>query len=280
LKSYNVTIRPLNSYNVAASVRVGSRCTPAHGKVTGMATRLVHMVIDAQDTSGLARFWALALGWEVGFDDPDEAGVWPAGFGYPGPGALPIVFVPVPEPKMLKNRIHLDLASQSAADQDQIVRRVRDLGAVPVDVGQGDVPWVVLADPEGNEFCVLEPRPVYRDTGPVAAVVVDSSVPAGLADFWTLAAGWHLHEGKAGLVPLRSPQGGGPYLEFLPNSDPKRSKNRVHLDVAPHLGEDHAAAVEHLLRSGAVRADVGQGEVGWAVLADPEGNEFCVLSPR
>jgi predicted enzyme related to lactoylglutathione lyase len=245
-----------------------------------MATRLVHMVIDAQDTSRLARFWAAALGWNVGVDEPDEAAVWPAGFDYPGSGALPLVFVPVPEPKTVKNRIHLDLSSQSAADQDERIRLVRDLGAVPVDIGQGDVPWVVLADPEGNEFCVLEPRPVYRDTGPVAAVVVDSAVPAGLADFWTLAAGWHLHDGEEGLVPLRSPQGGGPHLEFLPSSDPKRVKNRVHLDVAPHKGEDHAAAVEHLLRSGAVRADVGQGDAGWAVLADPEGNEFCILSPR
>ncbi len=211
---------------------------------------------------------------------PTEAGVWPAGFDYPGPGALPLVFVPVPEPKTVKNRIHLDLASHSAAHQEELVGRLRDLGAAPADVGQGDVPWVVLADPEGNEFCVLEPRPEYRDTGPVAAVVVDSAVPAGAADFWTVASGWRLHDAGNGVVSLRSPQGSGPYLEFLPSSDPRRVKNRVHLDVAPHSGEDHAAAVESLLRSGAVRADVGQGTVSWAVLADPEGNEFCVLSPR
>jgi Glyoxalase-like domain len=245
-----------------------------------MATRLVHMVIDAHDTSGLARFWAAALGWEVGIDDADEASVWPGGFKYPGPSALPLVFVPVPEPKIVKNRIHLDLATQSAAHQEELVHRVRDLGAVPIDIGQGEVPWVVLADPEGNEFCVLEPRPVYRDTGPVAAVVVDSAVPADLAAFWITAGGWRLHENGNGVVALRSPQGTGPYLEFLPSSDRRQVKNRVHLDVAPPNGEDHAAAVESLLLSGAVRADVGQGSVSWAVLADPEGNEFCVLSPR
>ncbi len=245
-----------------------------------MATRLVHMVIDAQDPSSLAAFWAGALGWEVGLDGPDEAEVLPAGFDYPGPGAVPLVFIPVPEPKAGKNRIHLDLASQTAAHQAEIVARVRDLGAEPADVGQGDVPWVVLADPEGNEFCVLEPRPVYLDTGPVAAVVVDSAVPAGLADFWIQAGGWHLVEGDSGIVALRSPQGTGPYLEFLPSSDPQRGKNRVHLDVAPLAGEDQAAAVESLLRAGAVRADIGQGDVSWVVLADPEGNEFCVLSPR
>ncbi len=245
-----------------------------------MATRLVHMVIDAQDTSRLAAFWAAALGWDIGFDEPDEAGVWPTGFEYPGTGAIPLVFVPVPDPKSGKNRIHLDLASQSAAHQAEIVGRVFELGAQPADVGQGDVPWVVLADPEGNEFCVLEPRRVYRDTGPVAAVVVDSAVPALLADFWTRASSWGLVEGDGRIVALRSPQGDGPYLEFLPSSDPQRGKIRVHLDVAPAKSEEHAAAVELLLRGGAVRADVGQGDVSWAVLADPEGNEFCVLSPR
>jgi hypothetical protein len=245
-----------------------------------MATRLVHMVIDASDPSGLAAFWAAALGWDVGLDEPDEAAVWPAGFDYPGPEAVPLVFVPVPEPKAVKNRIHLDLATQSTAHQAELVGRLRELGAVPVDIGQGDVPWVVLADPEGNEFCVLEPRPAYRDTGPVAAIVVDSAVAAGLADFWTAASGWRLQHDRNGVVSLRSPSGAGPYLEFLPSSDPKSAKNRVHLDVAPHKDEDHPAAVESLLRSGAVRADVGQGAVSWVVLEDPERNEFCVLSPR
>jgi predicted enzyme related to lactoylglutathione lyase len=250
------------------------------GKVTGMATRLVHMVIDARDTSSQAAFWATALGWDVALDEPGEAAVWPAGFDYPGPQAVPLVFVPVPEPKVGKNRVHLDLASQSTAHQAELVDRLRELGATPIDVGQHDVPWVVLADPEGNECCVLEPRPVYRDTGPVAAIVIDTAVPAGVADFWTVASGWQLQHDGNGVVSLRSPHGAGPFLEFLPSSDPKLAKNRVHLDVAPHKGEDHSAAVESLLRSGAVRADVGQGTVSWTVLADPEGNEFCVLSPR
>jgi hypothetical protein len=245
-----------------------------------MATRLVHLVVDARDTSAQAAFWAAALGWEVGLDEPAEAVVWPAGFDYPGAEAVPLVFVPVVEPKAGKNRIHLDLATRSTAHQAELVERLRDLGAVPVDIGQGDVPWVVLADPEANEFCVLEPRPIYEDTGPIAAIVVDSAVPAGLADFWIRAGGWRLADGDGVTVALRSPQGVGPYLEFLPSLVPKRVKNRVHLDVAPTKNDDHAAAVEALLRAGAVRADVGQGAVSWAVLADPEGNEFCVLSPR
>ena len=142
-----------------------------------MPTRLVELAVDSADPSAQARFWAAALGWEVADDGPDEASVQPAGFDYPSPTALPLVFAPVPEPKTVKNRVHLDLASASADDQAEQVRRLKDRGAAAVDIGQGDVPWVVLADPEGNEFCVLEPREVYRDTGPVAAVLVDSADP-------------------------------------------------------------------------------------------------------
>ncbi len=248
-----------------------------------MPTRLVHMVIDANDPPKLARFWADALGWEVEEEEgAEEADVWPAGYRYPDPVALPIVFVPVPEPKTAKNRVHLDLASQSAEHQASLVRRVRDLGARPLDIGQGDAPWVVLADPEGNEFCVLEPREVYRDTGPVAAVVVDSVDPVALAGFWELASGWVRARAEDDvLVGFRSPQGVGPYVELLRVPDAKTVKNRVHLDVAPEKAEDQAAAVRQLREAGAVPADVGQGsDVSWVVLADPEGNEFCVLTPR
>jgi predicted enzyme related to lactoylglutathione lyase len=249
-------------------------------EVTPMATRLVHMVIDAIDISLMSHFWAAALNWEVDYDGADGADVWPAGFEYPAASALPLVFVPVPEPKTGKNRLHLDLATQSLEHQQELVSQLRDLGATPVDIGQVEVPWVVLADPEGNEFCVLEPRPVYLDTGPVAAVVVDSADPVALASFWALAGGWASHGEQDGVFRLRSPEATGPYLEFLPSSDAKQGKNRVHLDIAPFTGDDHAADTAALLEAGAVPADVGQGDVSWAVLGDPEGNEFCVLSPR
>jgi hypothetical protein len=245
-----------------------------------MPTRLVHLVLDANDPARLARFWAGALGWEVGNTEDDVVDVRPAGYSYPDPVALPLVFVPVPEPKTGKDRVHLDLASQSEEHQADLVGRLRALGAQPADVGQGDVPWVVLADPEGNEFCVLEPREVYTDTGPVAAVVVDSADPAALAGFWELASGWVRAGSEDGFIQFRSPQGVGPYLELVRVADPSPVKNRVHLDLAPQRGEDHAAAVRQLREAGAVPADVGQGEVSWAVLADPEGSEFCVLSPR
>jgi predicted enzyme related to lactoylglutathione lyase len=251
-----------------------------------MPTRLVHLVVDAAEPARLARFWAGALGWEIAAEEADdEVDVWPSGFSYPDPSALPLVFVPVPEPKTGKNRVHLDLATGSATHQAAEVERLLALGAVPADIGQRDVPWTVLADPEGNEFCVLDPRPEYQDTGPVAAVVADCADPAAVAGFWALVTGWKPGSTQSGNgmptgVSLRSPEGVGPYLELLPSPDPKVVKNRVHLDVAPYQDEDHAAAIRALTAAGAVAVDIGQGGVPWAVLADPEGSEFCVLSPR
>jgi len=245
-----------------------------------MPTRLVHLVLDANDPLKLARFWAAALGWEVEEED-GEIGVCPAGYDYPDPVALAVLFEPVPEAKTGKNRVHLDLATESAEHQAALVARLRSLGAQSADVGQGDVPWAVLADPEGNEFCVLEPRAVYRDTGPVAAVVVDCADPTALAGFWELASGWARVRSNDGLVTFRSPRGVGPYLELEEVAGAKTAKNRMHLDVAPYKDEDHAAAVKQLQEAGAVRADIGQGsDVSWTVLADPEGSEFCVLRPR
>ena len=236
---------------------------------------------DANDPAALARFWASALGWVIGDEAEDEVDVWPAGYHYPDPAAVPLVFVPVPEAKTGKNRVHLDLASSSLADQAEQVARLRDLGASPADIGQGDVPWVVLTDPEGNEFCVLEPWDGYRDTGPVAAILTDCADPATLGRFWTEAAGYPVAWAKDYITGLRAPAGVGPYLEFLRVPDPKTVKNRLHPDIAPYPGQDPAAEVTRLRQLGAVPADVGQaGDENWTVLADPEGNEFCVLSPR
>jgi hypothetical protein len=122
-----------------------------------VATRLVHLVVDAADPPGLARFWSAALGWEVRAEEPGEVVAWPHGYHYPDPVALPLVFAGVPGPKAAKNRVHLDLASESVAHQAAEVDRLLGLGATRADIGQGEVPWVVLADPEGSEFCVLTP---------------------------------------------------------------------------------------------------------------------------
>ena len=124
-----------------------------------MATRLVQIAMNAQDDAALGRFWARALGWAMSSEGPGVTNLEPVGFTYPSPTAVCIDILAVPEPKTVKNRVHVDLATTSAAHQADLVARLRDLGATPADVGQGDdVNWVVLADPEGNEFCVLTPR--------------------------------------------------------------------------------------------------------------------------
>ncbi|MET8848750.1 VOC family protein [Amycolatopsis sp. NPDC004625] len=243
-----------------------------------MSTRLVNVVIDAARPEILAGFWAALLGWHVAIEDDGEVDVRaPAGDGWD----LDLVFVPVPEPKAVKNRVHLDLASTTPAHQAELVARALELGGRRVDLGQGAVAWVVLADPEGNEFCVLEPRERYAGTGAVASIVVDAHAPEPLADFWARITGWPVQarEGDV-VVGLRSPVGRGPWLEFLRNDDVKRVKNRVHLDVAPPAGEDHAAAVAEVVAAGGAPADLGGPALPWRVLTDPEGNEFCVLTPR
>jgi predicted enzyme related to lactoylglutathione lyase len=245
-----------------------------------MATRLVQMAMNARDESAVGRFWSEALGWGLDSEGPGVANVEPKGLDYPDPAALYLDVLRVPEPKTVKNRVHIDLATTSAAHQTELVARLKALGATPADVGQGEVPWTVLADPEGNEFCVLEPREKYRDTGPIAAVVVDCADPRAMARFWDGALDWTLHEVTDDQAVLRSAQGVGPYLEFLRSSDAKTVKNRVHLDLRPYAGDDQAAEVARLRALGATDVDLGQGEVPWTVLADPEGNEFCVLTPR
>jgi predicted enzyme related to lactoylglutathione lyase len=245
-----------------------------------MTTRLVQINMKAHDDSTLGRFWADALGWDLDSEGPGVTNLVPVGFDYPGPEAVCIDLVARPEPKTAKNRVHLDLATTSPAHQQQLVERLKGLGAGLADVGQGDVPWTVMADPEGNEFCVLEPRPVYEDTGPVATVVVDCADPRAMARFWSEATDWTTHETADDHARLRSAQGVGPYLEFVRTPDAKTGWNRVHLDVAPYKDGDMEAEAARLRELGATVPDFDASAIHWKILADPEGNEFCVLSPR
>ncbi|MFI6041766.1 VOC family protein [Nocardia sp. NPDC051321] len=244
-----------------------------------MGTRLVQINIKARDDSALGQFWADALGWGVSSEGPGVTNVEPVGLTWPDPTALYIDVVTVPDPETVKYRVHVDLATTSPAHQAELVAHLQDLGATPADVGQGDVPWTVLADPEGNVFCVLEPRDIYRDTGPIAAVVVDCADPRAMARFWGEASDWTVHEVTDDHATLRSAKGVGPYLEFLRKPGPATVWTRIHLDLLPYARDDQAAEVSRLRALGATDRDLGQGDVSWTVLADPEGNDFCVLGP-
>ncbi len=115
-----------------------------------MPSNFYQIVIDSHDPHALARFWSAVLDQPILFEADDEVIVGADKNAYPG-----MCFVTVPEAKTIKNRLHIDLDPD---DQAAEVARVLALGARHADVGQGGAPWVVLADPEGNEFCVLQPH--------------------------------------------------------------------------------------------------------------------------
>jgi predicted enzyme related to lactoylglutathione lyase len=120
-----------------------------------MSIRIQNISIDCLDPARLAAFWAEALGWRITSVEPEEVVLEPPA-GSREEGIVPdVLFLPVPEDRVVKNRLHLDLRP---SDQSTEVQRLHELGARHVDVGQSsECTWVVLADPEGNEFCVLRP---------------------------------------------------------------------------------------------------------------------------
>ena len=120
-----------------------------------MASVLREVVIDCRDPRRVASFWAAVLGWPL-VEDP-RGYCWLSSTGAPDAPPPLLVFVPVPEPKSVKNRVHIDV-NPSGCEQAEELQRLLALGARQTDVGQGDVPWIVLADPEGNEFCLLRRR--------------------------------------------------------------------------------------------------------------------------
>ncbi len=131
-----------------------------------MSLRWYTTVIDCRDVAAQAHWWAETLGWQVAYEEPDEIGVVPAHvteetlrttpWEQVGPG---LVFVPVPEGKTVKNRLHIDLAPHLSDDRDALIAGLVERGARESDVGQGpESTWTVLIDPEGNEFCVLSAR--------------------------------------------------------------------------------------------------------------------------
>jgi catechol 2,3-dioxygenase-like lactoylglutathione lyase family enzyme len=242
-----------------------------------MTLQLVQVNFKARNDSALGQFWAEVLGWEVSSEAPGVTNLEPAGFDWPDPSAVCIDLVRVPAPETVRYRVHIELATTSDAHQEELVARLQQLGATPADAGQGDAPSKVMADPEGNVFSVLEPRELYRDTGPIAAVVVACADPRAMVRFWGEVIDWTVHELTDDRALLRSVNGVGPYLEFRRTPDDEVVWSRIHLDVMPDPPEDQASEVARLEGLGAARVDVGQGDVPWVVLADPAGNEFCIL---
>ncbi|TCO51089.1 hypothetical protein EV646_10171 [Kribbella antiqua] len=236
-----------------------------------MTSHLFALCFDANEPVRLARFWAGVLGWEMA---DDEIAILPnddTGFR--------IRFAPTEEPKAGPNQTHFDLTS-NLEPQQVIVERALGLGARHIDVGQlPEEGHVVLADPEGNEFCVIEAGNNFlADCGFIGALSSDGTQEVGY--FWSKALDWPLVWDQDEETAIRSPHGGPKITWGGPPVSPKLGKNRLHFDLAPPAGGDQQAEVDRLISLGAKRIDIGQGDVDWVVMADPDGNEFCVLAPQ
>ena len=222
------------------------------------------LCLDAVDPVVIGTFWSQVLRLDLTMRDDGVAMLR---------GSRPeeTVWVnPVPEPRTVKNRMHLDVNTASVAE-------LLHLGATVVD--DESFHWTVLADPEGGEFCAF-----VRDgsdapiTGRLHEIVVDcaagdgsGSGPHALAAWWADLLGARVVDDPRGYSWVEAIPG-APFgsLDVVPVPEPKRVKNRVHPDVT-------CAAVEPLLAAGATLLRAQDATIGWSVLADPGGNEFCAF---
>jgi len=240
-----------------------------------MTLQLVALAFDANDPGALAPFWAGVLGREMVEEADGGIVLLPR-----DETEFRIEFYPTQEPKTQPNQMHFDLTSQSLEEQEATVARALELGGRHLDVGQlPEEEHVVLADPEGNEFCVIEAGNKFlADTAFIGALSSDGSQAVG--HFWSEALGWPLVWDQDEETAIQSPSGGTKIAWGGPPFNAKTGKNRLHLDLAPPADGDQQAEVERLVALGAQRIDIGQGDVSWVVMADPDGNELCVLTPR
>ncbi|MDT4985763.1 MAG: hypothetical protein QOF95_3253 [Pseudonocardiales bacterium] len=237
---------------------------------------LENLVIDAVEPQRLGRFWEAVVGAERLTDEPDA---FETRLTVEGGPVLDLCFQRVSEPPTEPPRLHLDLSG--GPSQAEEVDRLLGLGARQLDVGQGDVPWVVLADPEGNPCCVMEDRAAYADSGPLAALPLDSADPDRDAEFWSWLTGW---TDAAGVAPrsLRHRSLRGPLLERCPEPVRKgATKNRLHLDIRLETGDDPDGVEASIAeRGGGALHPEWSSELPWRLYTDPSGNEFCVLPAR
>ncbi len=214
------------------------------------------LCLDATDARRLGPFWAAVLGlaWEA---DPQHVGHLA--------GRTPqhrIWLDEVPEPKTVKHRVHLDIYARSLVDLEALGATIGD--------AMHDGRWTVMTDPEGGEFCAF-----IRDELPpdlLHGLVVDSGDPHAIAEWWGGVYDAEIvHHDDGYSTVQRVPGMPIETMDFVPVPEPKRVKNRIHWDV---IGQ-----VDPLLDAGAGILRRPDSEIEWTVMADPEGNEFCVFSP-
>ena len=234
-----------------------------------MPSELHALTFDAADPSALARFWGDVLERDVSSDGTVLLAA--------DPREIPIRFRPSGRAKTGANRFHFDLTSRSLDDQGAIVDRALSAGGRHHDVGQlPDEPHVVLADPEGNEFCVIEPGNAFlANTGAIGALAGDGTAEVGR--FWSAALGWPLVWDQDDETAIQSPLGGTKITWGGPPVAPKTERMRIGFELrALDAGPERVAAeADRLLVLGA--DDLGTEPVFGRVLLDPDGNEFSLI---
>ena len=238
-----------------------------------MANPSFHGVsIEAQDPFLVGRFWAGVLAWELLEHLSEDVVALP----HDGT-AYRLVFRAADTPKLSQNRIHFDLTSASDEAMAATIARALELGGRHIDIGQTpDDGHVVLADPEGNELCVIEPGNSFlADTGIIGGVNCDGSQAVGY--FWSEALGWPLVWDQDEETAIQSPEGGSKVTWSGPPLLPRLGRDRVHLELALDATADLEAEVERLVALGASVVQARDDPDAPVVLLDPDGNEFHLL---
>lgn len=237
-----------------------------------MTSRLFAICFHATRPTDLARFWSGLLGRELA-DGPDDIAILP-----PDPAGFRIRFLPSQEPKTGQNRAHFDLTSASPEDQQRTVARALALGGAHIDVGQlPEEGHVVLADPDGNEFCVCEADNTFlAGTGFIGALSCDGTQKVGY--FWSEALSWPLVWDQDEETAIQSPNGGMKITWGGPPVAPKTGANRLFLELEIPAHDDGQEEVDRLISLGATRT--GEGDGGRLLMLDPDGNEFSVRGSR
>jgi hypothetical protein len=236
-----------------------------------MSSQLFAICFNATRPWELARFWSGVLGWEPADGPEDGVAILP-----PDAAGFRIRFLPGQEPRTGRNRAHFDLTSASPQEQRQTVARALELGGRHLDVGQlPEEEHVVLADPDGNEFCVIEAGNKFlAGTGVIGALACDGTQEVG--HFWSEALRWPLVWDQDQETAVQSPGGGTKITWGGPPVAPKTGPNRLYFELALPAGADRDAEIDRLVSLGATRTATGEGDDGRVLLLDPDGNEFSL----
>lgn len=229
---------------------------------------LLALCFDAIDPGRQAKFWAGALRWDVEATDPDEVRLVPT-----DDTGFVIVFRQVSGEKSGQNRQHFDLTTASPDDKADTIARLIEDGARHVDIGQSpDETHVVLADPEGNEFCVIDPDNNFlADCPRLGAVNCDGT--QALGHFWSRVLGWPLVWDQDEETAIRAPSGTGPKITWSgPPLMPATASTRIRFDIVPSAGTGRDRMIDRLVALGAAPLDASHDDR--IELADPDGNTF------